>query len=220
MMEPTAARLARGIVGERLSLAAELEVDADIESAQRTRREPTLRARRRDAGRWIFQAGRLPGSWLAAGSSMAFRKILCPVDFSESSNEALRVAAELVGDSRGSLTLLHAWDISAYAAMGDAAVVPSMLSDMGTSGARLLAEGKQRAIDLGAPKVTSKLVQGPPWSQIVETLEHDPSFDLVVLGTHGRSGLKRVLIGSVAERVARHAPCPVLVVRQRETPEK
>ena len=46
-------------------------------------------------------------------------------------------------------------------------------------------------------------------------LSSDPSYDLAVIGTHGRTGLKHVLLGSVAERVVRHAPCPVLVVRTR-----
>jgi nucleotide-binding universal stress UspA family protein len=78
----------------------------------------------------------------------------------------------------------------------------------------------QRALDAvvrdartaGAKHVSSELVSGVPWTEIVGQLEQQ-AFDLCVIGTHGRSGLDRVLLGSVAEKVVRHAPCSVLVVR-------
>ena len=54
---------------------------------------------------------------------------------------------------------------------------------------------------------------GFPWSVIVDAAVQDPAIDLVVIGTHGRTGIKRVFLGSVAEQVTRHAPCSVLVVR-------
>ena len=51
---------------------------------------------------------------------------------------------------------------------------------------------------------------------LVTALRNDPAYDLAVVGTHGRTGLKHVLLGSVAEKVVRHAPCAVLVVRERD----
>ena len=63
--------------------------------------------------------------------------------------------------------------------------------------------------------VDTLLKEGRAQYEIVDMLEKDLSFDLVVLGSHGRTGLKRALIGSVAEAVVRHAPCPVLVARSR-----
>jgi nucleotide-binding universal stress UspA family protein len=55
-----------------------------------------------------------------------------------------------------------------------------------------------------------------PWDEIVGIAREDRAIDLIVLGTHGRTGIRRALIGSVAERVVRHAPCTVMVVGSRE----
>jgi nucleotide-binding universal stress UspA family protein len=63
--------------------------------------------------------------------------------------------------------------------------------------------------------VSTTILTGTPWHEVVELLRKDESFDLVMVGTHGHTGLKHVLLGSVAERIVRHAPCPVLVVRTR-----
>ena len=57
---------------------------------------------------------------------------------------------------------------------------------------------------------------GTPWNETVAIAKRDPSIDLIVMGTHGRTGLKHALLGSVAEKVVRHAPCPVLVARDRD----
>ncbi len=76
-----------------------------------------------------------------------------------------------------------------------------------------LAELRREAESTGAKLVSTHVRTGTPWHEIVEYLRADPTFDLVILGTHGRTGLKHILLGSVAERVVRHAPCAVLVVR-------
>ena len=59
------------------------------------------------------------------------------------------------------------------------------------------------------------VISGAPWKEIVETAK-ERAMDLIILATHGHTGLKHTLLGSVAERVVRHAPCPVLVVREQE----
>jgi nucleotide-binding universal stress UspA family protein len=69
---------------------------------------------------------------------------------------------------------------------------------------------------LGARQVTSKFLCGAAWNEIVNFARRDPTIDLIVMGTHGRTGLHHMLIGSVAEKVVRHAPCRVLVTRERE----
>ena len=146
---------------------------------------------------------------------MAFHKILCPTDFSEPSRRALAVASELAREAGGSLTVCHFWEVTPYVLGGEAPVWPTLYADVAASAERKLAEWKREADQLGAPLVSTVLGQGAPWDSIVTLLARDPAFDLVVMGTHGRSGLKHVLLGSVAEKVVRHAPCPVLVVRQR-----
>jgi nucleotide-binding universal stress UspA family protein len=73
----------------------------------------------------------------------------------------------------------------------------------------LIREAEKRCV-----AAESKLTQGVPYDQIVKTAEN-VNADLVVMATHGRTGMRHVLLGSVAERVVRLAPCPVLTVRSR-----
>ena len=149
---------------------------------------------------------------------MPFKKILCPVDFSDSSREAMRRAADLVKASGGSLTLFHVVHVPLTSYGEGAPMMPSsgpeLTRELGSEAEKTLAEWKRRAEEMGARTVTTQVVAGVPWNTIVEALDADRSYDLVVMGTEGRTGLGRVLLGSVAERVVRHAPCPVLVVRQ------
>ena len=146
---------------------------------------------------------------------MAFKKILCPVDFSDWSREAMRVAIELAEPSGAPVTLVHVWQLPVYA-FGDVPLPGSLSREVADQAARRLAAWKQEAEGLGPVKVSSRLLEGVPWDRIVDTLRAESSYDLAVMGTHGRTGIKRVLLGSVAEQVVRHAPCPVLVVRPRE----
>ena len=89
-----------------------------------------------------------------------------------------------------------------------------------------LTDDAQRALDnavgearkLGARRVTSKMLNGLPWQQIIDAAQREPDLGLIVIGTHGRTGLSRVLLGSVAELVVRHAPCPVLTIRPGNEP--
>ncbi len=78
-----------------------------------------------------------------------------------------------------------------------------------------LEAAKHEAEAAGVRRVEVKVLTGTPWHEIVEMARRDVAIDLIVLGTHGHTGLKHVLLGSVAERVVRHAPCPVLIERTR-----
>ena len=70
-----------------------------------------------------------------------------------------------------------------------------------------------------APAPVAKACRvGHPGAEILKALDEGPAFDLVVMGSHGRTGLERVLLGSVAEKVVRHARAPVLVARRRDQP--
>jgi nucleotide-binding universal stress UspA family protein len=81
-----------------------------------------------------------------------------------------------------------------------------------TSAERDLGTFLDDAARRGKPVHDSRSIAGNPVHVITDTAKND-GYDLIVLGTHGRTGLSRALIGSVAERVVRHAPCPVLTVR-------
>jgi nucleotide-binding universal stress UspA family protein len=143
------------------------------------------------------------------------RRILCPVDFSDYSHEALRVATELARGWRATLVLLHVeerplWPHDPYMHL------PGSLCEATLARAeRQLDEWKREATQREAPDVVAKLVHGDPLDRIIAIAREDVEIGLIVLGTHGRTGLKRALIGSVAERVARLAPCTVMVVRSR-----
>lgn len=144
---------------------------------------------------------------------MAFRKIVVGVDFSPVSHAAMRKAAQLAAETDAELTIAHVWEIPIYA-VGEGAAFPApVLEDVISASQRLLETWQAEARSLGARTVATMLRNGAPWHELVELVRGDPSYDLIVVGTHGRTGIKHVLLGSVAERVARHAPCAVLVVR-------
>jgi nucleotide-binding universal stress UspA family protein len=147
---------------------------------------------------------------------MTFRKILCPVDLSEPSREALKTAARLAADANSELTLLHVWQ-SPVRLSEETILQSGVLEHEQNRAEAALAGWKAEADSLGAKSVAIKVLAGVPWKVIVDEVASHPGYDLVVLGTHGRTGIMRVLLGSVAERVARHADCPVLLVRSRAT---
>jgi universal stress protein A len=146
-----------------------------------------------------------------------FQKILVPVDFSSHSLEAIRVAAELAKRFDASLTLSHVYDPLVYARPDGFLMVPQL--DVGRVCDALRAEldgARLRALQAGAPQVETKLLDGVVASEIVEFAKRD-EFDLIVMGTHGRTGMAHLVIGSIAERVVRLSPCPVLTVKKPES---
>jgi nucleotide-binding universal stress UspA family protein len=145
---------------------------------------------------------------------MSFRKILSAIDFSPASQQAMRIAIRLANESGAELVIAHSWHVPAIA-YGAEPYEPDigLLERTGDDARRRLDDARREAGSLGALRVSTVLRDGVPWLRISELLEGDPAFDLVVVGTHGRTGLKRVLLGSVAEKLVRHAPCSVLVVR-------
>lgn len=142
---------------------------------------------------------------------MRFQKILCPTDFSPGSQQAMRVAARLATESNAELVLVHSWYIPAVA-FADFAFPRDAIEQLAQDAERGLASALRDAKLLGVERVTAKLVNGLPWQDIVDVADKE-ACDLIVIGTHGRTGLKRILLGSVAEKVIRHAPCSVLAVR-------
>lgn len=145
-------------------------------------------------------------------AALEFRRILCPVDFSDAAAGALRAAALLAQRSGGSLTLLHV-NVVPGSAIPEALLEtpPTLAKDLSAPADRPLLEWKALAERLGAPRVEAYRSVGRPAQEIL-ALARREGFDLLVLGTHGRTGVGHLILGSVAEEVVRRAPCPVLTL--------
>ena len=146
-----------------------------------------------------------------------FARILVPVDFSPTSESAIDHAQELSARLDAPIELLHVVEdpISSGAWEPDATylTIPELLDRFVEEAGRRLGEIKTRLLDAGV-SVETRVVTGAPARGIVHAAQED-GCDLIVMGTHGRTGLSHMLMGSVAERVIRTAECPVLTVRHR-----
>ncbi len=145
------------------------------------------------------------------------QRILCPVDFSDSSDHAMRYAAALAENFKSELTLLHVVAPLVAALPGETAL-PNTLQANIDELAEACRERLEQTVGKLAPlglTVQHKVLNGVPFIEIIR-YARDAEIDLIVMGTHGRTGLGHLLIGSVAERVVRKAPCPVLTVKHPE----
>lgn len=142
-------------------------------------------------------------------------RILVPVDFSDPSRQALGYAAFLAHNFRAKLDVLHVWRISEYT--GDDMVLLTRSEPELTLSTSLRAQADKLLSDflVDVPYNERLLVEGEPAAAITE-VAREGNYDLVVMGTHGRTGLSHALVGSVAEKVVRMAPCPVTTFRPRE----
>jgi nucleotide-binding universal stress UspA family protein len=144
-----------------------------------------------------------------------FRSILVPVDYSEHSKASVRYAAELASKVGATLHVVHVWDRPTYASD---AVLVRRPGEEHCSLAELIQRNAENdmkdflaTLELGDVKLTHELLSGDPTAKLVEQLKTG-GYDLVVLGTHGRTGLMHLLMGSVAEKLVRLSPVPVLTV--------
>jgi universal stress protein A len=142
---------------------------------------------------------------------MKIHRILFPTDFSEQAHKALGYAGELAKLYRAPMTIVFVNPPPVVVPDGMTYMVPSNMPEILDAFEKDLGKLRAEARELGAPEVSTKLVNGVPWNEIVE-LAMVGKYDLIVMGTHGRGGLKHLLLGSVAEKVVRKAPCPVLTV--------
>ena len=147
-----------------------------------------------------------------------FSKILVPVDFSSYASEAIQYAAELSKRYQAPVTLAHVYQSSQYAMPeGFGAYAPDFLARVLTELKKHTDTARMAAEAAGALQPEARVVQGDVSSEIVK-LANEGGYDLIVMGTHGRTGASHLLMGSIAEKVVRRARCPVLTVRptQRE----
>jgi nucleotide-binding universal stress UspA family protein len=149
-----------------------------------------------------------------------YKKILVPVDGSATSNRALDSAVELAKTFGASMRLVHVIEEAAYLTGYDplGGYAGDLIGIMRESGNKLLAEAMAR-VDAAGVKVDAMLFDklGERLAETVANGAKDWGAELIVLGTHGRRGVGRLLMGSGAEQIIRLAPVPVLVVRD-ETP--
>lgn len=147
---------------------------------------------------------------------IAFRRILAPTDFSDNSLPAVRYAADLADKFNAELILLHV--VQDLALVLPDAVMPTPVAtpdlDEMIAAAKSGIANLAATLDLGRLNPKSEVRVGTPATEIVAAAE-DLKADLLCVSTHGRTGLAHLLLGSVAEKIVRHAPasCPVLVVR-------
>jgi len=146
-----------------------------------------------------------------------WKKFCCAVDFSDPSRVAMREAAELARRFGGELELLHVHLLAAPAVdLGALPPPPDVLETVLRELRETLAGWQEEAARIVGRPVHGTIVPGIPGDDVVR-FASDRRVDVVVLGSHGRKGLARLVLGSVAERVVREAPCAVVVSRQRES---
>ena len=159
-----------------------------------------------------------PSGTTASPPKAAFnvQKILVPIDFSLCSAKALDYAVAFARPAQAEIILLHVVEPICYPMYGQ-----EITADYTALHTTLLNNGRQQLADFsrdrtaGSGPVKLRVREGSAWSEIVDAAKKE-GVDLIIVSTHGHTGLRHILLGSTAERVVRHAPCPVLIVRERE----
>jgi universal stress protein A len=148
-----------------------------------------------------------------------FKRILVPIDFSEHSERTASYAAKFASRYDATVQILHVFEVPDYVVTPFARrkqnpeAVKALVNNAEQEAREHLAAFEQELLNRGL-KVEAYLRVGCPFDEIVRTADH-LNVDLIIIGSHGCSPLTRLLVGSTAERVVEHAPCPVLVVKER-----
>jgi universal stress protein A len=144
---------------------------------------------------------------------MAAQRFLVPLDFSEYANQALDYAINLASKLGARLTLLHVVQSLPMGGVDMGLTLPyTYIQDLEAEIMESMNDHLRRVTAAGLEGEVA-VVHGVPFHEIIE-MAKTKQVDLIIMGTHGRTGLQHVLLGSVAEKVVRLAPCPVLVARQ------
>jgi universal stress protein A len=168
----------------------------------------------KNRGKVLMEVGARDLPLLSEDSQLRVQKILAPLDFSESSYKGLRYAFAFAKQFHAEVLVLHVSEIPMWPTEGGIAISEGLIEDMQRESKErmsgVISEARRRKLPARTLART-----GAPYHEIVEAAREE-EVDLVVLSTHGRTGFKRLLLGSTAERVVRYAPCPVVVVRDKE----
>jgi universal stress protein A len=154
---------------------------------------------------------------------MPIRSILVPTDFSEHSAAALQLASELARSFSAKIHLMHSYWIHVSLGTSDPFLIPVDFTGKMRESARVALEQLEKSISGTGICCEVHLSALPAAAAILEIAKEIPA-DMIVMGTEGLTGMKHVLLGSVAERIVRLAPCPVLTVKATqgnpEAPER
>jgi universal stress protein A len=145
------------------------------------------------------------------------KKILVPIDFSELSKKAMQYALTFARQFNAEILLLHIIEFAPLVAPSPPLPIiqdETTRATLHENAAKQLAELRNETGSQGSVKASVR--DGVSAHAEIVKAAAEGNFDLIILGTQGRTGLAHLLIGSTAEKVVRHAPCPVLVVRERE----
>ena len=145
---------------------------------------------------------------------MEIKKILAPTDFSDYAKGGVDYAIEFASQFKADLILLHVVAEELFAIMGEGTTVypvDEMMQDRRNEMQEFVSQSVRPRLGAGAT-VKEIVSLGSPFVKIVETAKNEGA-DLIVMSTHGRTGLSHLLIGSVTERVVRNAMCPVVSIR-------
>ena len=149
-----------------------------------------------------------------------YQRILVPIDGSPTAADGMAEAVKLAKLTNGQIRLMHVVDQLSYVAgfEGYGSLTADVIKVMNEAGERILREAKAQVEGEGVP-VDTVLFDGFSGRVSDHVVEQAKSWnaDVIVLGTHGRRGIRRLVIGSDAEQIVRNAPVPVLLVRLRET---
>ena len=148
-----------------------------------------------------------------------FKKILVPIDGSEQSYRALNFAMDLAKKYSAKVTLINVAQpnviIPVYSTQPTLAPIPTITFDENIENThkKILSNAFDEAKKIDSEiKISKRLINGRPADKIIDVAKED-GFDLIVIGSRGLGGLKEFLLGSVSNRVADHAHCPVLIVK-------
>lgn len=143
-----------------------------------------------------------------------FSKILIPTDFSEHSNRAMEYAAALAREFGASIHMLHVMTVHNYDPFNPDLGFPEVAVD--PTVAEMVERHLREMLGEAEPEITREVRSGfSPWHEITQCAA-DIGCDLIVMATHGRKGLEKLFLGSTAEKVVEHTPCPVLLLRPDE----
>jgi nucleotide-binding universal stress UspA family protein len=151
-------------------------------------------------------------SGIAAEGTMKIERILFPTDFSECSDAALEFASRLASESNALLIAVHVVEMPKR--NGDAGAADRHYAvPWNAERQDVMDKLRQVKPTIATVNVEHRCLSGSPVSEILKAAEHEDA-DVIVIGSHGRTGLTKLLMGSVAEGLMRKATCPVLVVKQ------